>query len=82
MANAIEEELRVAADGAGGLVDDKADESSYFQTTVRIGKRDMQEETTRAVEMALGVGRLGGAACAGSSVPGVAAPETPPPSVW
>lgn len=33
--------------------------SSYFQTTIRIGNSDMQEETMRAVEMAFGFGRLG-----------------------
>lgn len=37
-----------------------AEASPYFQTTVRMGKMDMQEETTRAVETALGVGFLGG----------------------
>ena len=35
--------------------------SPYFQTTIRIGNRDIQELTTRAVEMELGVGFLGGA---------------------
>ena len=34
----------------------------YFQTTVRIGKSDMQLETNRAVETAFGVGARGGAA--------------------
>ena len=35
--------------------------SSYFQTTIRMGKRDMQDETKRAVEIELAVGFLGGA---------------------
>ena len=35
--------------------------SPYFQTTIKIGNRDMQELTTRAVEMELGVGFFGGA---------------------
>lgn len=81
VAKPIEEEFKVAADGAGGSADDEADESSYFQTTIRIGNRDMQEETTRAVDMALGVAGLGGATCVGGSVPGVAAPAPPPPSL-
>lgn len=34
--------------------------SPYFQTTVKMGKMDMQEETTKAVETALGVGFPGG----------------------
>jgi len=32
----------------------------YFQTTIRIGKSDMHELTNSAVEMAFGVGFLGG----------------------
>ena len=35
--------------------------SSYFHTTIRMGNRDMHEETKRAVETALGVGFFGGA---------------------
>ena len=35
--------------------------SPYFQTTIKIGNRDIQELTTRAVEMELGVGFFGGA---------------------
>ena len=35
--------------------------SPYFQTTIKIGNRDIQELTTRAVEMEFGVGFFGGA---------------------
>lgn len=35
--------------------------SSYFQTTMRMGKSDMHELTKRAVEIEFGVGFLGGA---------------------
>lgn len=34
--------------------------SPYFQTTIKMGNRDMQELTNRAVEMAFGVGFFGG----------------------
>ena len=40
------------------------DGSSYFQTTVRIGNKDMHELTKRAVEMEFGDGFLGGAGLA------------------
>ena len=36
------------------------DVSSYFQTTIKMGNSDMQELTDSAVEMAFGVGFLGG----------------------
>ena len=42
-------------------LDEPPGASSYFQTTMRMGKRDMQEETKRAVDTAFGVGFLGGA---------------------
>lgn len=35
--------------------------SPYFQTTIKIGNKDMQELTKRAVEMELGGGFFGGA---------------------
>ena len=58
--NAMLEELwaaaAVAAGGARVVVEAG---SSYFQTTIKMGKRDMQDETTRAVEMAFGVGPFG-----------------------
>lgn len=41
-------------------LDEPPGASSYFQTTIRMGKRDMQEETKRAVDTAFGVGFLGG----------------------
>lgn len=41
-------------------LDEPPGASSYFQTTMRMGKRDMQEETKRAVDTAFGVGFLGG----------------------
>ena len=41
-------------------LDEPLGASSYFQTTMRMGKRDMQEETKRAVDTAFGVGFLGG----------------------
>ena len=40
---------------------EESDASSYFHTTIRMGNRDMHEETKRAVETALGVGFFGGA---------------------
>lgn len=43
------------------MVWEEEDVSSYFQTTIRMGKRDMQELTKRAVDMPFGVGFLGGA---------------------
>lgn len=41
-------------------LDEPPGASSYFQTTMRMGKRDMQEETKRAVDTAFGVGFFGG----------------------
>ena len=41
-------------------LDEPPGASSYFQTTMRMGKRDMQEETKRAVDTAFGVGFWGG----------------------
>ncbi|CAD6568819.1 MAG: hypothetical protein ASARMPREDX12_001855 [Alectoria sarmentosa] len=38
-----------------------SDVSPYFQTTIKMGNKDMQELTNRAVEMELGVGFFGGA---------------------
>ena len=38
-----------------------SDVSPYFQTTIKMGNRDIQELTKRAVEMELGVGFFGGA---------------------
>ena len=55
---------------------DKLDEpgaSSYFQTTMRMGKRDMHDETKRAVDTAFGVGFFGGATV-GAVLLGVALP--------
>lgn len=43
------------------VVIEVSEESSYFQTTISMGKSDMQELTKSAVEMELGVGFLGGA---------------------
>ena len=40
---------------------DEPGASSYFQTTMRMGKRDMHEDTKRAVDTAFGVGFFGGA---------------------
>lgn len=37
-----------------------SDISPYFQTTIKMGNKDMQELTNRAVEMELGVGFFGG----------------------
>ena len=37
-----------------------SDVSPYFQTTIKMGNKDMQELTNRAVEMVLGVGLFGG----------------------
>ena len=51
------------------------EESSYFQTTISRGKRDMQEETKRAVDIAFGVGLFGGAV--NGAAAGVAAPSLP-----
>lgn len=34
--------------------------SPYFQTTIKMGNKDMQELTNRAVDMELGVGFFGG----------------------
>lgn len=44
-------EVRIVASGV----------SPYFQTTIKIGNKDMQELTNRAVEMELGDGFFGGA---------------------
>lgn len=38
-----------------------SDVSPYFQTTIKMGNKDIQELTNRAVEMELGVGFFGGA---------------------
>lgn len=38
-----------------------SDVSPYFQTAIKMGNKDMQELTNRAVEMELGVGLFGGA---------------------
>ena len=43
--------------------------SPYFQTTIKIGNRDIQELTTRAVEMELGVGFFGGAGSCTTALP-------------
>lgn len=40
--------------------------SSYFQTIINMGNRDMQELTNRAVDNALGVGFFGGAGSGGA----------------
>ena len=42
-------------------LDEPPGASSYFQTTMRMGNKDMQEETKRAVDTAFGVGFFGGA---------------------
>ena len=49
-----------------------SDASSFFQTTIKIGKRDIHELTNKAVEMALGVGFLGGAGIGDAELPGLA----------
>ena len=51
--------------------------SPYFQTTIKMGNRDMQELTNRAVEMELGVGFFGGAGSGAMLVPlGLALPSS------
>lgn len=47
--------------GDWDVVIEESEASSYFQTTIKMGKSDMQELTKSAVEMELGVGFLGGA---------------------
>ena len=47
-------------------------DSSGCHTIIKIGKRDMQELTNRAVEMELGVGGLGGST--GTLAPAAAVP--------
>lgn len=51
------------------VVIEVSDASSYFQTTIRMGKSDMHELTKSAVEMALGVGFLGGAGNGAALIP-------------
>ena len=46
-----------------------SDVSPYFQTTIKMGNRDMQELTNRAVEMELGVGFFGGAGSEAMALP-------------
>lgn len=46
-----------------------SDVSPYFQTTIKMGNKDMQELTNRAVEMELGVGFFGGAGSGAMVVP-------------
>lgn len=53
------------------VVIEGSEASSYFQTTIRMGKSDMQELTKRAVEIELGVGFLGGAGDRAGLFPGL-----------
>lgn len=53
--------LELVLGGGGEVGREGEDFSSYFQTTIRMGKRDMQELTKRAVDMPFGVGFFGGA---------------------
>ena len=46
-----------------------SDVSPYFQTTIRIGNKDMQELTNKAVEIASGVGFFGGARSGAAVLP-------------
>lgn len=46
-----------------------SDVSPYFQTTIKMGNKDMQELTNRAVEMELGVGFFGGAGSGATVLP-------------
>ena len=57
-----------------------SDVSPYFQTTIKIGNKDMQELTNRAVEIELGVGFFGGAGGGAMVLPLEFALDPPLPS--
>lgn len=52
---------RLTAESVAKLGFALSDLSPYFQTTIKMGNKDMQELTNRAVDMELGFGFFGGA---------------------
>ena len=60
---------RLRADSVIEIGFGASDLSPYFQTTIKMGNKDMQELTNRAVEIELGVGFFGGAGSGAVALP-------------